>query len=428
MTDRHATAVALHGEGRSQDAMELLIEESRERLGDAELLNDLGVLAQESGRTQVAEAVLRTALVIAPDDVVRTNVTALDELREQGFVRRLMEELIAWAEGPDRPGNFDPLHNPDGPPGPAGPRDEAIGWTMRNSHELEWLYRKWADDQSRDLMVRLFAFRILGARKVELPNGATRVHALIEQTRALRIQEASVPLGFQGWSADRYDLSPIGFPVIADLHPLNVIHEYLQQQYSCPAHEQARVRPGDTVVDGGACWGDTALYFATRVGPQGRVISYEFSPSNVKLLADNLSGNGEIGARVTVEHRALWDRSDELLAIEGSGPATQVGSGSAAADVPTRAIDDLPQTLGVERIDFIKLDIEGAELRALHGAEQTLRRDRPRLAIALYHGIADWTEIPAYIDSLGLGYRFSLGHFTIHHCETVLFAWCDQTA
>lgn len=92
----------------------------------------------------------------------------------------------------------------------------------------------------------------------------------------------------------------------------------------------------------------------------------------------------------------------------------------------TRAIDDTPGALGLERIDFIKLDIEGAELRALQGAEQVLRRDRPRLAIAIYHLFNDCTDIPAFLDGLGVGCRFSLGHFTVHHCETVLFALCDD--
>jgi hypothetical protein len=68
------------------------------------------------------------------------------------------------------------------------------------------------------------------------------------------------------------------------------------------------------------------------------------------------------------------------------------------------------------------MDIEGAELPALRGAEATLRAFRPKLAIALYHRLDDFIDIPAYLDGLGLGYAFFLGHFTIHSEETVLFA------
>ncbi len=72
------------------------------------------------------------------------------------------------------------------------------------------------------------------------------------------------------------------------------------------------------------------------------------------------------------------------------------------------------------------MDIEGAELRALKGAEETLKKFCPKLAIAVYHRINDFWTIPKYIDALGLGYRFYLRHFTIHSEETILFAHAKQ--
>jgi hypothetical protein len=94
------------------------------------------------------------------------------------------------------------------------------------------------------------------------------------------------------------------------------------------------------------------------------------------------------------------------------------GAGSTSTD----SIDALVQRGAIGRVDFIKLDIEGSELSALRGADSTLRRFRPRLAIAAYHRPDDLVTIPEYLDSLGVGYRFRLGHFTIHREETVLFA------
>lgn len=90
--------------------------------------------------------------------------------------------------------------------------------------------------------------------------------------------------------------------------------------------------------------------------------------------------------------------------------------------VETLTIDDLLRNNGLERIDFIKMDIEGAELEALKGAETVIRRFRPKLAISIYHRLPDFWEIPQWIEGLGLGYRFHLRHFTIHAEETVLFA------
>ena len=106
----------------------------------------------------------------------------------------------------------------------------------------------------------------------------------------------------------------------------------------------------------------------------------------------------------------------------------QAGTGAArhAIDAGARLTDELrPCTLDsleLPRVDFIKMDVEGAELMALRGGEAALRRHRPRLAISRYHRPEDFFSIPIWLDSLGLGYRFYLDHYTIHHEETVLYA------
>ena len=60
--------------------------------------------------------------------------------------------------------------------------------------------------------------------------------------------------------------------------------------------------------------------------------------------------------------------------------------------------------------------------QALRGAEESIRRFQPKLAITFYHSLEDFWEIPEWIAQLGLGYQFYLRHFTIHQEETVLFA------
>ena len=68
------------------------------------------------------------------------------------------------------------------------------------------------------------------------------------------------------------------------------------------------------------------------------------------------------------------------------------------------------------------MDIEGSELAALLGAEKTLCKFRPTLAVSVYHNLSDFWTIPRFVESLNLGYKFYLRHFTIHAEETVLFA------
>ena len=77
----------------------------------------------------------------------------------------------------------------------------------------------------------------------------------------------------------------------------------------------------------------------------------------------------------------------------------------------------------LSRVDFIKMDIEGFELPALAGAERVIDQFRPRLAISLYHRPEDIFEIPLWIGNRFPWYSLHLDHYTIHHEETVLFAW-----
>ena len=121
----------------------------------------------------------------------------------------------------------------------------------------------------------------------------------------------------------------------------------------------------------------------------------------------------------------MWERAGERLAFRPQGPGTVIETGGEGTTT-SESIDSLVERGIVGRVDFIKLDIEGAELSALRGAEATLRRFRPRLAIAAYHRPDDLATIPEYINSLDLGYRFRLRHLTMHQEETVLFAIAEH--
>ena len=103
----------------------------------------------------------------------------------------------------------------------------------------------------------------------------------------------------------------------------------------------------------------------------------------------------------------------------GDVPAGEAG-GSVARSI---ALDDLVADGVIDRVDFVKLDIEGAEPMALTGAVQVLERFRPRLALATYHEIDHLWQLPRFLAGLQPGYRFSIGHFTIHDEETVLYGW-----
>jgi FkbM family methyltransferase len=292
--------------------------------------------------------------------------------------------------------------------------------------DIEWLYTRLADQESRQTLVNVMAYRALGHRRVKLPLNNPSYSAAMETIEHMIEATESIELGFMGWRAYKVDLSPLGYPITLFIHPPDIFYQFFAQQYRCQTSDGViQAEAGEIVLDAGSCYGDTALYFACKTGPSGQVYSFEFLPENLDKFKCNMDLNPEIAERIRLVERPLWSLSHEDLLVKADGPGTRVVSSCmepAALRVSTLAIDDLVHDQNLERVDLIKMDIEGAELHALRGAEQTLKKFRPKLAIAVYHGLEDFWTIPQYLDELSLGYQFYLRHFTIHAEETVLFA------
>lgn len=290
---------------------------------------------------------------------------------------------------------------------------------------FESLYQTLSDDGSRALLVKLVTYRALGHRRVKLPvntpaywNALARYESMVDPSQAIASTFGDSQLFLMDFSGIQVPLRMYSLPICAttffDLH-----------QYRCDQPFVVDVSPGDYVIDGGGCWGDAALIFAWKAGKMGKVFSFEFVPANLHIFRKNLCLNPAISDRIGITECALWHTSGEILDYDEGGPATTVkqrSSNGARATVPTVTIDDFCRANKVERVDFIKLDIEGSELSVLRGAVQTLRQFKPKLAICVYHKLEDFYEIPDFIRSLDLGYRFTIGHHTIHAEETVLYA------
>ena len=83
----------------------------------------------------------------------------------------------------------------------------------------------------------------------------------------------------------------------------------------------------------------------------------------------------------------------------------------------------MDEALSGQRVTFIKMDIEGSEMKALKGAEGIIKQQKPKLAICVYHKPEDIWEIPAYILSLRDDYKFYFRHYCYWGIgETVMYA------
>lgn len=290
-----------------------------------------------------------------------------------------------------------------------------------------YLYDRLEDPVSKDLLVKLMAFRAMGHRKVKLPQNTQEHWDNIRKIESLDIVGPPISVDFMNLILQLRDLSPLGYNMRAYCTGGGGSYIFLQKQYELHrASSICKADPGDYVIDAGACWGETSLYFAYEVGEIGRVISYEFIPSNIAVFERNLAENTHLAKRITVVPNPIWSNSGQTLYYVDWGPGSRVSFEKLRSDFDdtkcqTISIDDTVTTLSLPRVDFIKMDIEGAEIHALKGAEKTLRQFHPKVAISLYHSLEDFKTIPRYLDSLGLKYRFYLDHHTIYENETVLF-------
>ena len=176
------------------------------------------------------------------------------------------------------------------------------------------------------------------------------------------------------------------------------------------------LKPGMTFIDVGANMGLYTLFAARRVGEMGWVVAIEPSVREMKMLEHNVEQNGLRNLRLQKVAVADGDAEVELLVagLENSGHNTLGAFGyNTTLDhrekVRAVRLDQLVRSENLERVDVIKMDIEGTELAALRGGSETLRRFHPLLLLelsdrALQHQLASSGEV---IDLLTQqGYRF----------------------
>lgn len=125
--------------------------------------------------------------------------------------------------------------------------------------------------------------------------------------------------------------------------------------------------------------------------------------------------------RVHLFNAALWKKDEVLHFRDGHDESSSVMA-DGNTTVHARTIDSVLQGA---RVTFIKLDIEGAEMEALIGAQESIRKWKPRLAICIYHKPEDIIELPLYIHGLVPEYKMFIRHYSTCDSETVLYCVCD---
>lgn len=170
---------------------------------------------------------------------------------------------------------------------------------------------------------------------------------------------------------------PVQFPSIPE--PYVTLEQYLSF---------AGLKHGDVVLDLGVYAGLTSIVFSRTVGPMGRVFGFEADKTNFAVATTNLELARRFGlpANVLVVPKAVWSHQDGLEfsaeAAMGSSAVSLVGRGrGSVVKIPTTTLEAFCAEHGLDRIDFIKIDIEGAEVQVLESSQHVLSRFRPRIVI-----------------------------------------------
>lgn len=181
-----------------------------------------------------------------------------------------------------------------------------------------------------------------------------------------------------------------------------------------------KLREGEVFVDAGALNLETSLRFMEECRKNQiqdyKIHAFEPDRASYEKCRDMLKGMPE--ADIQLYHAGLWSEDTTLYFAETGDAASRISTEQTGTSIKTVALDSCISG----PVTFIKMDIEGAELAALKGSREILKKYRPKLAISLYHKKEDLVEIPTYIKELVPEYRLYIRHYSNAAVETVLYA------
>jgi FkbM family methyltransferase len=290
-------------------------------------------------------------------------------------------------------------------------------WFINNAANLFSAYSILNNESSKSMYLYLIAFRLGGHLSVKLPvQFINKKNEFAEYKSIEKYTKSQLLTNGMFGNLRHYDFEYKNNRYIVDCLALDY---YLFRGQYFYSKDGVDISPelGDTVIDGGACTGDTAIVFSNAVGSNGHVYAFDPVADHLKILEHNIKQFPN--KNVKVMPFGLGNKN--IIANPISLGQYAPGFSSDGQLVPLCSIDNLVNAKEIQKIDFIKLDIEGAEMDALQGARESIERFKPKLAISLYHKPNDLFEIILHIKNNFPFYSCYLDHYTIHTEETVLY-------
>lgn len=171
-------------------------------------------------------------------------------------------------------------------------------------------------------------------------------------------------------------------------------------------------------IDAGCCDLGTTVDFAKLCKGLQKVYAFEPDAANYEECTRRIEREKKDLPEIVMLPYGTWSEKTELYFAATADGCSHIGEGDTV--IQAVAIDDIVDDC--DRVTFIKMDVEGAELESLKGAQKVIKRDRPKLAVCIYHKPEDMVTLPLYIKALVPEYKFYLRSYSNYENEMVLYA------
>lgn len=189
--------------------------------------------------------------------------------------------------------------------------------------------------------------------------------------------------------------------------------EYFLDEFWKPVEDGREV-----FIDGGGYTGDTIEEFINWTkGNYQRVCSFEPQKDKSRIIEEKL---WQWGDKVRFFNKGLWSLETRLSFKDGDDMYSGkiVNTENEENPIETVTLDEIVK----EKVTFLKMDIEGAEVEAIKGARNIIQSDKPRMAVCIYHKPNDLWEIPLMIHEMVPEYKMYIRHMGIRCYGTILYA------
>ena len=295
-----------------------------------------------------------------------------------------------------------------------------FNWFKDNYKTLEYFYNLLENNLEKKLYIKMILTKLFGIQNISNKEKEEHIRSrdkfdnLLVDNSVIKLKSVTRKLKF-------YDLSKLGYDI--KLYGARALLDKLvtHKQYF---YKDCKIKKDDFVIDAGGCWADTALIFSSTVGEKGKIFSFEFFEDNLNIFKKNISYNKELANRIILTEQPLYDKSNKTLYLNHACAdiTTLTEKENKEQQYITISIDDFIKDKKIKKLDFIKMDVEGSELKVLQGAKNSLIKYKPKLAIASYHRYDDYYKIPKFLNELGIGYKFYFANYTLGFTDTIIYA------